>query len=109
MIADERDWVSNPFVWQRLLVGSLAVPFLTIGLVFDATAAWAGLTGTVDLLSMWIGLPPSALGLVLMGASILPVGRSRDSALTILFVAFGSTLFLAVAIPLLNVWLIRGR
>jgi len=90
-------------------LGSLAVPFLAIGLIFDATAVRAALDGIVFWGGLWIGLPPSALGLVLMGASILPVGRSRDSALTLLFVAFGSTLFLAVAIPLLNVWLIRGR
>ena len=109
VIADERDWVSSPCFWQRLLLGSLAVPFLAIGLIFDATAVWAALTGTVDRLSLWIGLPPSAIGLVLMGASVLPVGRSRDSTLTILFVLFGSTLFLAIAILLLNVWLIRGR
>ena len=109
MIANERDWVSDPQVWERLLLGVLAVPFLAVGMIFDATAVWGELDGTIFWGGLWIGPPSSALGLVLIGASVLPVGRSRDSALAILFVLFGSTLALAVAIPLLNVWLIRGR
>ena len=87
----ERDWMERPSVLHRVVLGALAVPFVSVGVAFLAPAVWAAALGGTCWLCLWFGVPSMSFGSVLAIAATLPVGRARAIALDIALLALVSS------------------